>query len=318
MENITIICMHPDIRQKSLMNIFWENSTVFILSIKKSNALNFIFFAVTSKCPLKCEHCFEWDNLNKKESLEPHHLKSVLKKFQSEGLSQFHLSGGEPLARMKDLEDMIGTAEKNSEFYVLSSGFNFTAANAKKLKDRGLTGVVISLDHFEKEKHNAFRGFNDSFSQAINAIRHAQEQNLVVALSICVTRSFISWSNLMAYAELAKKMRVVYIQLLEPKAVGHYKDMDVFLHDNEFKLLDRFSGMMNFDAAYKDYPIVIYHGSYQRTAGCMSGGNRGLYIDSEGYVNACPFCHTKNFNIKEVLETNNDFPALVKSAHCPA
>jgi MoaA/NifB/PqqE/SkfB family radical SAM enzyme len=285
---------------------------------KKANLLTFIFFAITRKCPLQCEHCFEWDNLNKKESLELHHLKAVLKKFQEDGLSQFHLSGGEPLVRMKDLEELIASADKDSEFYVLTSGFNFTAANAKALKNAGLTGVVISLDHFDKEKHNAFRGFNDSYAQAIHAIQHSQQQNLVVALSICVTRTFITWNNLMLYADLAKKLKVVFIQLLEPKAVGHYKDKDVFLNKSHLELLERFYEMMNFDDNYKDYPIIIYHGYHQRRVGCMSGGNRALYIDSEGWINACPFCHTKNFNIKEVLENKNEFKALVRSAICPS
>jgi MoaA/NifB/PqqE/SkfB family radical SAM enzyme len=285
---------------------------------QNANLLTFIFFAITKKCPLQCEHCFEWDNLNKKESLELHHLKAVLKKFQKDGLSQFHLSGGEPLARIKDLQELISTADKDAEFYVLTSGFNFTAKNAKALKNAGLTGVVISLDHFDKEKHNAFRGFNDSFTQAIQAIQHAQEQNLVVALTICVTRDFITWQNLLQYADFAKKMNVVFIQLLEPKAVGHYKEKDVFLNKSQLELLERFYEMMNLDASYKDYPIIIYHGYHQRRVGCMSGGNRALYIDSEGWVNACPFCHTKNFNIKEVLENNNDFKVLVRSANCPS
>src|SRR6476620_4275833 len=29
--------------------------------------LSFVFFAITRKCPLRCEHCFEADNLNSKE-----------------------------------------------------------------------------------------------------------------------------------------------------------------------------------------------------------------------------------------------------------
>ena len=284
---------------------------------RSANPLTFIFFAITRKCPLQCEHCFEWDNLNKKESLEPDQLQAIVKKFQADGISQFHLSGGEPLVRIKDLLSLIGNAQKKSEFYVLTSGFNFTAANAKALKDAGLTGVVISLDHYNPEKHNSFRGFRDSFSQVIQAIQYAQEQQLVVALTICVTKSFISWYNLMAYAKLAKKMKVAFIQLLEPKAVGHYKDKDVFLDRSELDLLERFFETMNFSRQYNDYPIVIYHGYHQRRVGCLSGGNRALYIDSEGYINACPFCNTRNFNVRELLSDKNDSEILIRSVHCP-
>jgi hypothetical protein len=75
---------------------------------------------------------------------------------------------------------------------------------------------------------------------------------------------------------------------------------------------------MNFDPVYADYPIIIYHGYHQKRLGCLSGGNRGLYIDSEGFVNACPFCHTRNFNIKDVLAKEKGFPELVTASKCPS
>ncbi len=271
---------------------------------KKTNKLTFIIFAITKKCPLQCEHCLEWNNLNKPESFQLKELKAVISKFQNDGISQFHLSGGEPMARMKDLEQVISYGEKGTEFYVLTSGFNFTSDNAKALKEAGLTGVIISLDHFDPQIHNAFRGFKNSFNDVINAVHNAQEQKLLIALSICVTRSFITWDNLMQYARLAKQLNVAFIQLLEPKAVGHYEGKDIFLNTDNLDTLNDFYLTLNFDSAYADYPIIVYHGYHQRTVGCFSGGNRMLYIDSEGYVNACPFCHTKNFNIRDTIKAD--------------
>ena len=283
---------------------------------KKTNSLTFILFAITKKCPLQCEHCLEWNNLNKSESFDLHELNAVVSKFQNDGIAQFHFSGGEPMVRINDLVQVVATAGKQSEFYVLTSGFNFTAANAKSLKEAGLTGVVISLDHFDPEMHNAFRGFNNSFEQVMNAIRNAQEQNLVIALTICVIRAFITWENLLQYAALAKRLKVSFIQLLEPKAVGHYEGKNVFLEDSHLSLLDKFYFTLNFDPAYKDFPVVVYHGYHLRRIGCFSGGNRTLYIDSEGFVNACPFCHTKNFNIKDAIKTDLNVAATVKVTGC--
>lgn len=285
---------------------------------KKTNPLTFIFFAITKKCPLQCEHCFEWDNLNKRESLTLHDLKAVTKKFQDDGLAQIHLSGGEPMVRIKDLVELVNTADKKSEFYVLTSGYNFTTVNAKALKNAGVTGVVISLDHFDAEKHNAFRGFKNCYADVFKAIKHAQQQNLMVAVTICVTKSFITWENLLKYADLIKSLHVPFIQLLEPKAVGHYKGKDVFLDEAHLLLLEKFYQTLNFNPVYKDYPVIIYHGYHQRRVGCLSGGDRNLYIDSDGYVNACPFCQTKNFNIKDALADKTDVQALVKARGCQA
>ena len=283
---------------------------------KKTNILSFIFFGITSKCPLRCEHCFEWDNLNKSETFSLDELKSVVAKFQAEGIAQFHLSGGEPMIRIKDLLCLISESRDISEFYVLTSGFNFTAAHAASLKAAGLTGVVISLDHFEPEKHNAFRGFRNSFTDVINTAQYAHEQNLIIVLSLCATKSFISKQNLMKYADLAKSLNVQFIQILEPKATGHYEGKDVCLDESHFIMLEEFYHELNFGSDYKNYPVIVYHGYHQRRSGCLSGGNRSLYIDSAGFINACPFCQTKNFNIKDAILTDLSISSMTSSMGC--
>ena len=47
---------------------------------------------------------------------------------------------------------------------------------------------------------------------------------------------------------------------------------------------------MNYDPAYRDYPIVHYLGEFNRRAGCLSAGDRNLYIDTNGDLQVCPFC----------------------------
>ncbi len=282
----------------------------------KGNRLSFLFLAITKKCPLRCEHCYEWDNLNQQEALDLNDLKNIVHKFQEEGVAQFHLGGGEPMTRIKDLLSLANATDRRSEIYVLTSGFNFTQANAKALKDAGITGITVSIDHFDAEKHNAFRGFQNSFADAVKAIQHAQEQHLVVSVSICVTKNFISWNNLLKYAAFIKSLRVPFLQILEPKAVGHYKDKDVVLNGEQLRLLEKFYQTLNFDPAYKDYPVIIYTGYHQRRVGCLLGGNRILYIDSDGNINACPFCHTKSLNIKQALIQNIDVQNEVRKIGC--
>jgi hypothetical protein len=35
--------------------------------LQQRGNISIVFLAMTTKCPLRCEHCFEWNNLNKKE-----------------------------------------------------------------------------------------------------------------------------------------------------------------------------------------------------------------------------------------------------------
>lgn len=255
------------------------------------------YVSITKKCSLQCEHCYEWENLNKKEILSPEQLKNIVAKIQERGVSQIHFSGGEPLLKVDLLIDILNSAKKETDFWVLTSGFKLTSDNAKKLKAAGLNGVMISLDHFDPEKHNQFRGFKDAYYWVEIAVQNAVENQLVAALSICVTKDFTTLENLASYANLAKKLGVSFIQILEPKAVGHYSGKDVYLSNDQISLLENFYLDMNYNPRYKEFPLISYHGYYQRRQGCYAAGNRSFYVDADGDINACPFCQSKTGNI---------------------
>lgn len=269
-----------------------------IIPVKqKVNRFINAYVAITKKCSLQCEHCYEWDNLNKKETLSAEQLKNVVAKIQERGVSQIHFSGGEPLLKVDLLIDILNSAKKETDFWVLTSGFKLTSDNAKKLKTAGLNGVIISLDHFDPEKHNQFRGFKEAYYWVEKGVQNAIENQLVVALSLCTTTEFTTLDNLFTYANLAKKMGVSFIQVLEPKAVGHYSGKEVSLSEDQIRLLENFYLEMNYNPKYKEYPLISYHGYYQRRQGCYAAGNRSFYVDADGDLNACPFCQSKSGNV---------------------
>jgi MoaA/NifB/PqqE/SkfB family radical SAM enzyme len=263
----------------------------------KSNRFTNVFVALTKKCALKCEHCFEWEALNQKEKLTLQDIKSIVQELQARGTAQIQLTGGEPMLRLDDIIELLKASRPETDFWILTSGMNLTPENARNLKDAGLTGVVISLDHFEAQRHNQFRGHDKSFAWAQSGVKNAIEANLVTAISICVTKSFVTESNLIAYADLAKAWGVSFIQILEPRDVGHYQGQDVALEAEHLDLLKSFYLKMSREKAYSTYPIVMYHGYHQRITGCFSAGNRNLYVDTDGDVHACPFCRAKTGNV---------------------
>lgn len=251
------------------------------------------YVAITKKCPLKCEHCFEWNNLNKPEVLGDQQLDKIIENLQQIGTSIISLTGGEPTLRVRDMERIIQKYGKNSAFWVLTSGFNFTEENAKRLKEAGLTGVVISLDHYQAEKHDQFRGFPGAFENVVKAVKYSLDNRLVTALSVCLSKETANEEFLLKYMELAKDLGVAFVQLLEPKPVGHYAGKDVNLTMEDFEVTDRFYTRMNEEADFADFPILISHGYYQRRVGCMASGNRSVYIDTDGDLQGCPFCQRK-------------------------
>lgn len=261
---------------------------------------NNVIMAITKKCSLQCDHCFEWESLNKKEILSTAELIEIVQKLQTQGVSEIQFSGGEPLLKVDRIIKILNSADKRfTSFWIDTSGFKFTQENARLLKVAGLTGVFVSLDHFDPALHNKFRGFKDAFYWAETAVRNALEQGFVVSLSVCITREFARRENLLKYMEMAKDMGVAFVQFLEPKAVGHFSGKEVLLLPEHLETVEKIYTEFNFSSKFLSYPFITYHGYYQRRHGCFSGGYKGFYIDTDGDINPCPFCQKKSGNLLE-------------------
>jgi MoaA/NifB/PqqE/SkfB family radical SAM enzyme len=277
--------------------------------------LSFVFMAITRKCPMRCEHCFEWDNLNQPESFSKDDLFKVVEYYQNQGVQQFHFSGGEPMLRIKDLLSLIQYTSKKSECWVLTSGFNFTIENARLLKKAGCKGVVVSIDHYIPDLHNIFRKTNNAFDLAINAVSAARQVGMVTSITVCATKLFIDGGHLLPYMHFAYELGVQFVQVLEPRNVGHYEGKDVLLDEKHISELEKIFQIINHSPAYKNYPTMLYHGYYQRRIGCFSG-SRSLYIDSAGDVHACPFCHSKSYNVIQLVRSKEKI-LLTNENKCP-
>lgn len=257
------------------------------------SALGIVQIGFTKKCPLNCEHCYEGKILNQPETISLSDHIAIVKKLQDNQISMIQFGGGEPLNRFDDLISVLKSANDTSDFWIYSSGYGLTEERARELKSAGLTGVSISLDHFEPDLHNIFRRNQKSFEWAINAIQNAQKANLLTAMSICVTNEFCSEENLFQYLYFAARQKVAFVQMLEPRATGNYEGKDVLLTNDNQKILELFHEKINSKKEFKNLPILQYTGYQQRKKGCAGAGNRYIYIDTDGYVQSCPFCRNK-------------------------
>ena len=258
--------------------------------------LHTLVFAITKKCGFQCEHCCEWLNLNKPEILSKEDLLLIIHRFHQLGIAQVQLSGGEPLNRLNDIFFLLDNSPKGIDYWLYTTGYSLTSEKAKQLKQHGLTGITISLDHHLEEKHDSFRGVKNAYQRALLASQYANKAGLAVCFSICATKDFINKENLLQYAELAKRSGVSFIQILEPKAVGHYAGQDVLLSSQHIKLLENFYETFNYNPAYKNYPTITYHGYGSRRFGCSGSGVDYVYVDTDGDVHKCPFCQSKLFS----------------------
>lgn len=271
-----------------------EINRIHPLKLKKTNRLVNVLMAITKKCPLQCEHCFEWDALNGKDTVGNPEIALLMKNINETGIAILQLTGGEPLLKPDRIIDILQKKRKETDVWVLTSGFRLTSELAERLKENGLTGVFISLDHYLPEKHNEFRGFKDAYHWVETAVKNAKANQLTIALSVCIIKEMATEAHLHRYMKLAQKMGVSFVQFLEPKAVGHYAGQDVKLSKEHIEIIEKVFWQYNFSNQYLDFPVISYHGYYQRRMGCFAAGDRTIYIDTDGDIHACPFCHTKS------------------------
>ena len=132
---------------------------------------SFLVLFINSICNMKCEHCFYWTSLNKKDDLSREEIFALSDSLGP--IENLNLSGGEPFLRQEfaDICRKFVQTNRVKQIYVPTNGY-FTdrtvAAIAEVLKEPSLDLFVVelSLDGMP-EFHDAFRVARHSFTKAM-------------------------------------------------------------------------------------------------------------------------------------------------------
>jgi len=131
----------------------------------------FLILFINSTCNQKCEHCFYWRNLNRRDDLTKEELFGLSRSLgRVENLS---LSGGEPFLRREFAEVCRQFIRHNGtrQIYVPTNG-SFTDRTVEQvrsvLEEKALKLFVaeLSLDGMP-EFHDRFRGMQNAFARAM-------------------------------------------------------------------------------------------------------------------------------------------------------
>jgi len=262
--------------------------------------LQTLILSISSRCHYACEHCFEGENLSSSEHLSYSDLTNVMEDAAHNKLHHIQIGGGEPLLRLDDLLRLMELPKGSIEFWLSTSGFGLSFENARLLKQAGLTGATISLDHWDREKHNRFRNHPEAFDWVLKAVDHCKKTGIIPNLTLCITREMANKEDLMKYMELARELQVPFVRFLEARKAGNYADKDVLLRAEEQKAVVDFYLRINSGKQFRSFPIIQFPGFHQRKTGCFGAGNRYLHIDVKGDYHACPFCRGAVGNVKDM------------------
>jgi MoaA/NifB/PqqE/SkfB family radical SAM enzyme len=259
------------------------------------------FLAITNRCPLRCQHCYEKHNLQEKETMSVIILTDLIRKIQNLGVNTIILTGGEPMLRFDDLLILLRTADlTRTEFHIHTSGYGMTIEKAQALKDAGLQAAAVGLDDMDPDRHDRLRG-PESFKMAVHALTCLNEVGILTYVNLCATRELIRSNGLWTYYNLVKNLKVSMIQLLEPRPCGAFlsSEHEYLLNHNDCNILKDFYIKGNTARKYKSYPLIYYPHYLEspQNQGCLMAGLSHFYIDGSGNVTPCVFMPVSFGNI---------------------
>lgn len=145
-----------------------------IISSILKNRPAFAGILMTHRCNLQCKFCVFWKrpiDPKKEMTIEDHRkFSSICKNI---GVRAVNLAGGEPFIR-KDLFDIVRVYTQDHIVIINSNGTLINKENAKLVWEAGVDVMNISIDAFDKDMHDDFRGIG-VYEKAMRSIEYLKE-----------------------------------------------------------------------------------------------------------------------------------------------
>ncbi len=272
------------------------------LTLKKKDFYPYptsVLLSMTKACNYNCKHCYQKRDKMKDISLEK--LKQIAKQIQDLNISFINIEGGEPMLKFNRLIGLMENIDNRSEVWVNTTGFSVTEEKARKMKEVGVFGVMVSLHHWDKNKHDKFVGVNGAFDRAISALRIFKKSGLSTAINCTGTQELINTGGFNKIIKIAKNNGCAIVQLIHEKPAGAWLDKDDTLNNIYLKRLYNSHIIYNKSRKYKKYPAVssqVFE-SAKNNFGCTAGGIERFYINANGEVQPCEFVNVSFGNIND-------------------
>jgi MoaA/NifB/PqqE/SkfB family radical SAM enzyme len=164
------------------------------MSVTRKPKLKYLIFYVTSRCNLRCAHCFYLDELNQHAEMSIEEIEKVARSVSP--LTFLRMTGGEPMLR-KDLPEIIRAFHHHAQtrrMGVITNGMRPEWVEKSILRTFELTptltlDVGVSLDGL-RDIHDNIRGVIGSYDRArqtVQILQHLKETLPGLQTSIDVT-----------------------------------------------------------------------------------------------------------------------------------
>lgn len=186
---------------------------------------------LTRKCNLKCLHCYINASPEGEDGSTTEEALRLIDEMAEMRIPLIIMSGGEPLMR-RDFFELASYARiKGIKLALSTNGTLITESVAKKLKELDFSYVGISLDSYDPEFHDKFRGLNGAFNMTVKGIKNAINVGLNIGLRFTITARNIHQID--EYVKLALELGVKRITFYHLSASGRGKELREWMYTPE-------------------------------------------------------------------------------------
>lgn len=264
-----------------------------------------ISWNLTSRCNLLCPHCYMDAGRKSEHELSTEEIKKGMDEIA--GLNtrlMMVLTGGEPLLR-PDIFDIVEYASEKGFITVMgSNGTLMTAKILHNLKERGLTGIGVSLDSINAANHDAFRCYYGSWGLAVNALKMANDIGLKTQMDVTLTD--VNSTEVDALIELGVELSVQAVNFFFLVCTGRARRSYISVGNYEsalrtvaVKAAQEQRIMVRLRCAPHVNRILHEEGLSSPTEKGCPAGLSYVRIDPEGNVTPCPYMPVSIGNIRQ-------------------
>lgn len=201
------------------------------------------YFDFTSKCNLKCLHCYNKNNISS-ITMPNNEIKRIIKDMYNCGIMRIHLAGGEPTCEIDGLNTYMSTAREYGIVSSMSSnGVSLSDDVLDIMLNNDLFSITISLEGANEKDNSKIRGIGN-FEKSIMTIRKLVKlkKELNKKTVICVKMSYytdISKEKLEEMVLLGIRLGVDVVKFANPeRCIFHEKGFYGKVYDDYYKVIN--------------------------------------------------------------------------------
>lgn len=241
---------------------------------------NRLFIQLTNKCNLFCKHCYA--DSHKGVSDDYFNFitaKQLIDDAVSLGIYKIDFTGGEVFTK-KWFMELLEYIDIQPVTYSIFTNLTLVGDDLMPQIARlnGLCSVITSLDYFDKQKHNSFRGSTYAYDNTMQAIKSLDKIGVKVYVnSIVMNDNHEDITDIIHHFE-KENIEVHLDMIMECGRAEKNILQKNFIDDNIEFIKNIISQSKNFQQEAHDF-------SYMETCGVA---DTLLFIDYKGIFNVCP------------------------------